>query len=275
MLGYGFANAFSQKLVRSLGPALMLFWRGLVMVVVLAVGAVVDWHHLGSWPVVLAAVGLGMAGYLPVLAFSHGLKESRLGVVAPIAGTSPLITVLLAAAFLGSPVAVVQWVAIGLVVIANIAVSVDVRNWRDSKVLQRSSGIAYALAAAVGWGIFFFAMVPLSRALGPWVSAWAAEVGVTAAAGLHLLAMRPLVRTGVVNWRGIVVNGLLTCVGTVAFTVGVRYFNVEIVAVLGNSTALVGVLLGSLLLGERLHLKEKASVVVMMVGVAIISLFRA
>ena len=57
----------------------------------------------------LGTVGLGVAGYAPVLAFAHGVRVSRLGVVAPVAGTSPLVSVLLSAVVLGVPIGPVQW----------------------------------------------------------------------------------------------------------------------------------------------------------------------
>ena len=56
--------------------------------------------------------------------------------------------------------------------------------------MKLSSGIPFALIAAVGWGLFFFFLVYSVRALGPWVAAWVAEIGVTIAAGVHLALTR-------------------------------------------------------------------------------------
>jgi drug/metabolite transporter (DMT)-like permease len=271
MTMYGLANAFSKPLSQKFGSAQMLFLRGFTIIIILAVASATSYHYLQNWMVALAAVGLGVAGYLPVLAFTHGIKESPLGVIAPIAGTAPLITVLLSSAFLSVNLHPAQWVAIVVVVLANIAVSVDLKNWRQSKSLQKSTGIPYALVAAAGWGLFFFLLVPFSRALGPWLAALLVEVGVTVAAGLHIVFSGQKVDLGGILSPKVMLNGALVCTGTVAFTVGVNYFNVGIVAALSNSTALITTLLGVYLFGEALHRKERLAGAVMVLGVAALS----
>ncbi|HVQ43490.1 MAG TPA: DMT family transporter [Candidatus Saccharimonadia bacterium] len=272
MLAYGFANAYSQPLSKSLGAAQTLFLRGLTIVAILTIAALPSLMQPHSWVVMLATVALGVAGYLPVLAFTHGIKISRLGIVAPIAGTSPLITVLLAYIFLHTSIHTLQWVAIVVIIVANVAVSVDFKNWRQSNLLQRSSGIPYALIATVGWGLFYFFLVSVTTTLGPWLSALLVEIGVTVAAGVHLwLSRRPIPLRDALR-TPVILNAALICTGTVAFTLGVRYFNVGIVAALSNSTALISALLGSFMFHERLTRLEKGAAAAMIVGVAIIAL---
>lgn len=272
MVAYGLANAFSKPLSQKLGSPQVLYLRGFTISAILAVASVTSYHHLSNWPVALAALGLGIAGYLPVLAFTHSIKESPLGIIAPIAGTSPLITVLLSVLFLGVGLQTGQWLAVALVVVANVAVSVDLKNWRQSKVMQLSSGIPYALFASIGWGLFFFFLIPTTNALGPWLAALLVEIGVTLAAGIHIAAAAQPVSHKDIFLPRLVMNGALICVGTVAFTVGVNYFNIGIVAALSNSTALVTTLLGVFWFHERLHKKERIASAMMIIGIAAMSL---
>ena len=271
MVTYGFANAFAKPLSQKFGAAELLFLRGIVTSAVLAAASIASYHYLQNWLAVIATLFLGVAGYIPVLAFMHGIKNSRLGIVVPIAGTAPLITVFLAFLFLNVQINLVQWIAIGLVIFANIAVSFDFKNWRQSSAFQLSSGIPFALIAALGWGLFYFFLVPSTKTLGPWLSALLVEVGVTLAAGFHVWLRSKKISLRDIFHRSIVGNGILTCLGTVAFTIGVRYYNLGIVAALANSTALISTLLGALLFKERLHIKEKIAVAIMILGIAIIS----
>lgn len=272
MVAYGLANVSSRPLAKTYGSAQLLYLRGFAVAVVLGLISVPSVHSLSHGWAVFGALVLGMAGYLPVLAFTKGVRESPLGVVTPIAGTAALITVVLSVLFLDVQISAAQWAAIAVVVVANIAVSVDINNWRSSKVLHKSSGVPYALAASLGWGVFFFALVPLANTLGPWLAAFLTEVGVTVAAGLHIWKAKMHVRIKDALAPSVAGNGLLICVGTLAYTIGVRYYNVPIIVTLSNSTAIVSTVLGVLLFHEHLEHSDRIAGAFMMAGIAALTL---
>jgi drug/metabolite transporter (DMT)-like permease len=273
MITYGLANVYSQPLAKKLGPAQMLFLRGIVISLILAIGAATNYSKFTHYTEILITLGLGIVGYLPVLAFTHGLKISRIGIIAPISGTSPFITVLLSSIILHSNIHPIQWLAIVVVIGANIVMSVELKNWRNSNMLQLSSGIPYALMATIGWGYFYFFLVYSTNWLGPWLSAFLVEAGVTLAAGMHLLLTNKRIPYREIVSRSIISNSLLLCLGTVAFTIGVRYFNVGIVAALSNSTAIVSAVVATYLFHEHLTKKEKLATSVMIVGIVTLTLF--
>lgn len=273
MAAYGSANAYSKPLSKEHGPAQTLFLRGFTISFMLGLLAIPSFHYLHNWQTALAALLIGAVGYLPVLAFTHGIKESPIGVVAPIAGTSPLITVLLSFLFLAVSLHTLQWFAVIVVITANIAVSINLKNWRQSALFKRSSGIPFALVASLGWGIFFFLLVPISKTLGPWLVAFLVETGVTVAAGLHLILSGQNVRLKAALRPAIILNGLLICIGTLCYTAGVRYFNIGIVAALSNTTAVMASILGVYLFHEKLRLKERVASFIMILGIVVISAF--
>jgi len=221
---------------------------------------------------VLSGIGLGIAGYLPVLAFTHAIKESPLGIIAPIAGASPVFTLLFSFLFLGVILHPIQWVAALLIVAANTAVSVNVRNWRNSDFLKMSSGVPFALVAAVGWGLFYFLLVPISKELGPWLAALCVEIGVTIAAGVHIKALKKKTSLRTSLRKDVILNGFLICLGTVAFTIGVSKFNVGIVAALSNSTALIATLIGVYMFHEKLKSKDRIAAAIIIACVAALPL---
>jgi drug/metabolite transporter (DMT)-like permease len=272
MLTYSLANVASQPLVRKIGSAQVLFLRGLIICAVLIVACVPSYSHITSLRPVLFALGLGMAGYVPVLAFMHGVRVSRVGIVAPISATSALFTVILAFAILDTPLNLVQWLAIALVITANIAISVNPKDLRSSKVLQFTSGIPYALIAAIGWGLFYFLLVYPTREIGPWLAALLVEIGVTIAAGLHIFLSKQQLRPKDGLSAPMLGSGLCIVIGTVTYTLGVYSYNVGVVAVLSNSTALVSTLLAAYFFKERLNRFEKIVAAIMILGVILVSI---
>lgn len=272
MLGFGFSNAFSKPLAKKYGPANVIFLRGIIISLILLVPALFHLDKLsGHLDFALFAVLLGIAGYLPVLAFTHGIKISRLGIVAPIASTAPLFAVILAQIFLNSPINTGQWLAIFLIIFANVYISFDVRNWRESNMLKLSSGIPYAMVAAVGWGLWSFLIFYPTRSIGPYLAAFFAEFGVTIAAGFHVFQKSKAVDWGGLKDRSMIANGTLVCLGSLALTVGVSRANVAIVVTLSNSPAIISTLLGTYRFHEHLNLKEKLAGSLIILGVIILS----
>ncbi len=272
MTAYGLANAFSRPLSRELGAPQVLFLRGFTICAIMLILSLPSLHNLSNVAAVTARFVLGLLGYLPLLAFTHGMKTSRLGIVAPIAGTSPFITIILAAVFLGAAISRAQWLAIIVIVAANIAISVNLKNWRESNVLKLSSGIPFAVMASVGWGLFFFFFIYSTNALGPWLGTLLVEAGVTTAAGLHLWLTHQPVNLADARRPSVMANAALICLGTSAFAVGVHSFSVPIVAALSNSTSLVSAVLATLMFHERFTRTEIIAGACMIGGVAVIAL---
>lgn len=272
MLAYSAASVASQPLVRKIGSAQVLFYRGISVVVLMAIACIPFYKDLNNLPMALFAFFLGIAGYIPVLAFMHGLRVSKVGVVAPIGATSALFTVVLAFIFLDTPLSAVQWFAIAMVVAANVIISVNPKDIRNSKITQLENGILFALIAAVGWGLFYFILVYPTRSIGPWLSALFVEIGVMTAAGAHLLLTKEKFDFKHTKSWPMVASGFAIAVGTVAYTIGVHSYNVGIVAVLSNSTALSSTLLAAYFFKERLTRFEMIVAAVMILGVILVSI---
>ncbi len=272
MTGYAFANVFSQPLARKFGIAQTILLRGVTVIVALAIVSIPSFHYLSNVQYVLYALILGIAGYLPLLAFTHGIKISRVGIISPIAGSSPFVTVWLAFLILHTSLSKAQWFAILLIVMANIWASINPKSLKDSNIINLASGIPYALLAAIGWGLFYFAFIYPAHTLGPWLSAFIVELGVIIGAGIHLLVSKEAIRFKHALTPGMVGNGLGIVLGTIAFTVGVTKYNVGIVAALSNSWALLSLLLAAYFFKERLNRSEVVAAVLMVAGVMTVSI---
>lgn len=145
------------------------------------------------------------------------------------------------------------------------------RSPRDSNILKLASGVPYALVAAVLWGVVFFLIIYPTRSLGPWAAALLLEIGVAMAAAVHVgLRREPLLLRQAAT-RPVVMNALMIAGGTLAYTVGVRSFNIGLVATLSNSTAVVSIIAATLIHHEQLARNERLLAAVMIIGVVVVS----
>lgn len=272
MVSYGLANTLALPLARRLNSARLVLLRGLVVCALLAVISLPTLGHMADWRAALGTLALGVLGYVPLLAFTQGIKISRISIVAPIAGTAPLITVLLSVLVLHSHLHSMQWVGVLLIILANAVVSVNFRSLRDSNILKLASGVPYGLVAALLWGVVFFLIIYPTRSIGPWLSALLMEVGVALAAAVHVWLRREAFMLKETRKPSLIWNAALLAAGSLAYTVGVKYFHVGLVAALSNSTAVVSIIAATRLHHERLTRVEKILTAIMVVGVVLISI---
>src|SRR5205814_1295468 len=91
-VSWSMANIFSLPLAKRLGNARMLLLRGLWTCAAVIIPAMGSLGQLSHWRAALMAFAVGVFGYLPPLAFTHGARVSRISIVSPIAGTAPFVT---------------------------------------------------------------------------------------------------------------------------------------------------------------------------------------
>lgn len=272
MIAYGVSNVLLRPLSEKLGSVQILFLRGVTIVLVLAVASLIDFQYFTNWQQIIITVILGVLGYLPALAFTEAIKKAPIGIVAPVAGISPLITILLSFFLLKAALSPVQWIAISVVVISSIAITFNFNNFKKRGLVKISSGVMLAFAAAFGWGIFYFLLIIMTKNIGALFAAFLVELGVFIAAATHLLVIKKKINIKDSLQPAVIFNGILICIGTVAFTIGVRYFNIGIVTALSNSTALVASLLGVHLFKEHLTAKVRIAALIIIASIAVLSI---
>lgn len=272
MVGFSLANVTSQPLSQRLGSSQMLFLRGISISILLGLIAVPKLLQQTNLKYVSLTLLLGALGYLPVLAFTLGVRASRVAIVVPIAGCSSLITVLVSCLFIGTTVHTLQWLAIALIVAGNIITSLNFKSLRESNLVTLASGVPYALAAAFGWGLFYFALIYPSKTIGPWATAFLTELGVTLAAGLHCIVGRTTIDSKQIYQPTVLLSAVSLAVGTAAYTFGVAHYNVSIVAALSTSMALLSAVLAIFFYKEKVTRSELIAAVAMVGGVVLLTI---
>lgn len=203
------------------------------------------------------------------LSFFEAFGKGSLAVVAPIVGGYGAVTVLWTLAFGARPG---PWTLTGLAVVVCGAVLASVPA-RGTAQPGQVRGAVFAAVAAVLFGTAFFvlgrevaptlgSLVPalLSRLVGPLIL-------VVGALAIGVSAAPPPAEHRV----GAVASGLLASVATVATGLGSQGDDAAVVAVLGSLSVVVTVLIGLVLLRERLALHQWAGVALALVGIPLLA----
>lgn len=273
MLAYAYSNVQVKRLRQKFTAAQVICLRNVWAVLFLAVFALPTLSAMNSFAWTFGALLLGLTGYAPLYAFMRAIKDTPVGIVSPIGGSSPLVAVLLSAVFLHTRLSAWQWVAALVVVTANMAMSFEIRSFRKFAAHPHATGILWSLLAAVGWGVFFFLLVPFADRLGARNAALLVEIGVLVAALIHMKFTDSLPPRRDVRRPAFIVNGILIAIGTLLFSIGVQSYSVPIIQILSNSTAFAASLFGYILFRERLGRRERiAGIVITIAVIALVAL---
>jgi drug/metabolite transporter (DMT)-like permease len=216
--------------------------------------------------VVWAALS-GAAGAAGLGAFYRGLSTGAMGVVAPISATAAIVPVVVGVATGDRPSAI-QYAGIALAVAGGVLAAREPPE--PGKPVRIATGVPLALAAALGFGLFFVGMDRASDADVGWAifANRTTSVLLLAAAAL---ALRPSVRIGRADLGALVAVGVLDISANGLFAVASTKGLVSLVAVIGSLYPLVVVALAFAVLKERLRPSQLAGAALALVGVVAIS----
>ncbi len=214
----------------------------------------------------LPAAAGGVAALVGLAALYRGFALGAMGIVAPISAASPIVPLAVDAARGDVPTAV-QWVGVGLVVTGIVVLS-----WEPSKDGRRqfAAGAGLAVAAALGFGLFFVGI----DAGADESAAWAVAAARTASVPVAVVAAL-LTATALTAPRRL----LPLIVGVGIFDTGANVFvaaattrgAVGIVAVLSSLYPVVTVVLAWLVLGEKLGATKRIGGAVALAGAAFVA----
>jgi drug/metabolite transporter (DMT)-like permease len=265
-LGWGIGDFLGGLAARRLAVLTVLVVSqavGLAGVYVWVLAARDPWPGLVA---LLPAAAAGVAALGGLAALYRGFAIGAMGIVAPISAAAPVIPLAFDAAR-GETPAPGQWLGVVLVVTGIVALSWEPSAERRAPV---AAGAGLAVAAAVGFGLFFVGLDAGADESVAWAVAAARTASVPIAALVALATATPFVPP-----RRLL--PLLLAVGAfdtganVLFAAASTRDAVGIVAVLSSLYPVVTVVLAWLLLGERLGLTKRAGGVVALAGAALVA----
>jgi drug/metabolite transporter (DMT)-like permease len=232
----------------------------LAAVVVAATGEAFPSARQALW-----AALAGVVGVIGLAAFYRALAVGTMGIVGPITATGAIVPLVYGLARGEHPDAL-QGVGVALAIVGVIAASLE--RLPEGRRLGRGVGLACVAALAFGW-----ALVGLSRAA-PGGVAWA--ILLMRAPAVPLAAVIALLVTprGGLSRRGrlgLIAVGFGDSGATLLYAAATTRGLLSVVAVLASLYPIVIVVLGRIVLAERVSHTQLSGVAVALAGVALIS----
>jgi drug/metabolite transporter (DMT)-like permease len=257
-----FLGGLASRRVSALLVTLAAHLAGLAVVlpVVLVLRAPVDPASL-AW-----GVASGVFGCAGVIAFFRALASGAMSAAAPITAVVSAALPVLAGILLGERPAAQTWMGIGAGLLAVVAISRG--GARSARVDRRS--LALAVAAGVGFGLFFVALSRASHASGLW-PLLAARVGSLSLLGAVVLAGRMPWRAEPAALGLGAVSGAVDMTANALFLFATRQGELALVAVLASLYPAATVLLALAFLRERLRATQLAGVGLALLAVTLIA----
>lgn len=269
-LCWGTADFFGGLQSRRLPALAVAFWSQLAGGVALLLLLL-----LGGEPFVRASFGWGLAGGffggLGLLFFYRGLATGIMSLVAPIAACGAVVPVLFGLA-LGETPSLPATIGIVAAIAGIVLVSLQPQAPAHASGRPREA-LLLALGAALGFGMFFVFLHRGSSVPNPaplWVVAGARASSLVTL--MALIAARP--RSAPFPGRRFALVAAVGIVDTTAnalFAYASTQGDIGVVSVLGSLYPVATVMLGRLVLAERLNWLQNAGVVLALCGVIMLS----
>jgi drug/metabolite transporter (DMT)-like permease len=264
-LAWGVADFVGPLVGRTLGTLPVLFWAELAGVVGLAIALVVRGQAPAGWGVLYASLA-AVGGMLGLWAYYRGMAVGAMSVVAPIAGVSAAIPVVIGIASGDSPSA--TQVAGIVCALAGVGMA----SLEHSEGRRRvATGVGLALLAALGFGFYF----PWMHAAGTvdfwWGSFVFRTVALLLVTGIVLQQGAPL-RMSRRNLAIASAVGLGDTLGNVLYAAAAGAGGlISLTSVLASLYPVVTVMLAARVLREHVAALQRAGIVLTLVGVVLIS----
>jgi drug/metabolite transporter (DMT)-like permease len=226
----------------------------------------VRWQAPPNATFALWAALTGVLGAAGISSLYRGLALGRMGVVAPIAATAPLIPVTVGLAR-GERPSVLQGAGMALALIGVVLTGRE----HDTTSLRRvASGAGFGLIAGATFG---GSLISLDEAANgdPYWATFVIRVAASLAVATVLLATRSPVRAPRSLWPAMGVIAVLDIGGTVLFAVSTTKGFISVVSVLVSLVPVFVALLARIVLQERLVRIQLAGAALAVAGVAFIS----
>jgi drug/metabolite transporter (DMT)-like permease len=254
-LSWGLADYFAALAARQVGALRVVLFMHLIAIVPLAVAVLASDGladvSLGELGVLL---GVGAVGWLSYLAFYGALAIGPISVLSLIISGYAAVTVLFAVAILGERLTASQAIAVGVTIAGAVCACLDVGAIKRASIEPRSAlGFALALCAMALLGGFVFGVSYYRPHLG-WLTPIFLARGFAALFLIaHLLTARGT-RPPRLSSKLLAIIALLACLDTsgyLFFNLGVGFTATAIVAAASAPYAVVPIVMGVTLFGER------------------------
>lgn len=263
-LSWGFADFFGPLKGRTLGTLRTLFYVQLSGLLVIA-GIVAVRGKGPAHEAALYAVPAAVSGTLGLYAFYRGMAVGAMSVIAPIAGISAALPVIVGIAS-GDRLSAAKGVGI-VCAIAGVYLAAREPGRAGNRL---AAGVGLALLAALGFGVYYLFMHAAGRADFWWASL-DFRLTSTSVILIAVAAQRPQLGMRTRELPFLFLIGFGDMFGNLLYAAASSRGLVSIVSVLASLYPVVTILLARAILSERVARIQEAGIVLTLAGVALIS----
>ena len=263
-LTWGLADFFGPLKGRTLGALRVLLYVQIGGL--LAIALIVAIRGRGPHDqAALLAIPAATSGTLGLFAYYRGMAVGAMSIVAPIAGVSAIVPVVVGIVSGESP-SWLQLLGIAAALIGVFLASVEPKR-TESRV---AAGVWLALLAAIGFGGYFPFMHAAGNADFWWASLYF-RVTSTSVIVAAVLAQRPALAVPPLQVPTLFLIGIGDMVGNLLFAAASASGLVSVTSVLASLYPILTVILARLVLSEKVARSQEAGIVLTLAGVGLIS----
>jgi drug/metabolite transporter (DMT)-like permease len=241
----------------------VLLWAQVGGLAAISAAVAIRGEGPAGWRVCLAAPA-ALAGTLGLYAYYRGMAIGAMSVVAPIAGASAIIPVVVGIATGDTP-SVPQLGGIACALVGVALASVE----HDQGTRRLATGVGLAALAAIGFGLYFPPMHVAGKADFWWASVLFRSTSLLVVAAA-VTARRPPLRLRRRDLLVVLGVGIGDTVGNVLFAASSGHGLVSLTAVLASLYPIVTVLLAAAVLHEEVSRPQRTGIVLTLAGVVLI-----
>jgi drug/metabolite transporter (DMT)-like permease len=263
-LTWGLADFFGPLKGRTYGALRVLVYVQLGGLVVIAIAVAIRGKGPADWASLLA-VPAAISGTLGLYAYYRGIAVGAISIVAPIAGVSAVVPVVVGIISGERPS---PWQLLGIACsLVGVFLAALEPGEKESRI---AAGVGLALLAALGFGWYFPPMHAAGNADIWWASFFFRLTSTTVI--LTVVAIvRPSLRLPRREVPILALIGIGDMLGNLLFAAASASGLVSVTSVLASLYPIVTVILARVLLGERVARSQEAGIGLTLAGVALIS----
>lgn len=273
MFGFGLSSGFAKH-TNDISSVKNVFLREMIVSILLFVAVLLNIRsQTFQLSYILIAFGISILGYIALISFYKGLQKGKAGVIVPIANSSVIYTVILSTIFYSEKLSPVQVVALLILIIGIILSSINFKDFKNSSIFNKNSGIIFAMITSIGWGLIFtLNKIPIS-AIGPILTSFVIDFGTFLFCATHMgIQKEKLNGLSSKQWIFILLTAVTATIGALCFNIALSITNANIVAPIVFANPLITAIYGRLVFKEKLTLLQYLSAGMIVLGIVFISI---
>lgn len=272
-IGWGAGNVFGGLVSRKIGGYSTTFWQYIFCFLLSSLYLPFAWGDLAKFNenILIWTIILNVFGVIPVVFLYEGMRIGNATIAGTISSAFSAIVVILSVIFLGDRLNLGQIIAVVIIILGVIYSSVDLKTVRI-KSLFTDKSVPYALAAMIGWGIYFaFIRIPVQQV--GWF--WPAYMSALSLPLLFLYMKFRNIPLVIIKDRQSIgwtfLNALAINGAAFAYNLTILSGQISVVAPIAGSYPVLFVILSRFIFKDKITKQQLAGIIITLLGIVYLS----